>query len=199
MKKALLIIILVIVAVVLLYYFTGRQKDAEGEIEPEESGPAAIPNPAAVYCLEQGGKTEVFEFDSGQDAYCVFGDGSLCWEWDFYNGLCDKNQLKISVLQEGAGRPAEKEDTVVVHYTGTLSDGTPFDSSLEREEPFSFVLGAENIIDGWNQGLLGMRIGEKREIVLGPKLAYGEEGSGIIPANATLIFQVELLELSEGI
>ena len=91
---------------------------------------------------------------------------------------------------------AEKGDVLSVHYEGKLQDGTIFDSSYKRGTPFKFQLGAGKVIAGWDQGIAGMREGEKKELVIPPELAYGEQGvPGVIPPNATLIFQVELLEI----
>lgn len=104
--------------------------------------------------------------------------------------------LKIETLKEGTGEAAKNGDFVSVHYTGTLLNGTKFDSSIDRGEPFSFVLGAGKVIAGWEQGILGMKVGEKRKLTIAPELAYGTAGAGaIIPPNATLIFEVELLEI----
>ncbi|MFH1575871.1 MAG: FKBP-type peptidyl-prolyl cis-trans isomerase [Candidatus Nealsonbacteria bacterium] len=104
--------------------------------------------------------------------------------------------LKIEILKEGAGEAAKNNDIVSVHYTGTLLDGTKFDSSVDRGQPFSFNLGAGMVIAGWDQGVLGMKAGEKRKLTIAPDLAYGASGAaGIIPPNATLIFEVELLEI----
>lgn len=102
--------------------------------------------------------------------------------------------LKIEILKDGAGRGAQAGDTVLVHYVGTLVDGTKFDSSLDRGKPFSFTLGEGRVIRGWEQGILGMKTGEKRRLTIPPELAYGESGAGgSIPPNAILIFEVELL------
>lgn len=197
MKKIILIFVLILAVVAVLYYFGPYQKQQQELLRDiDETEGVGLANPAAVYCQTQGGTLKVFAFESGEDAYCVFEDGSVCWEWDFYEGYCDRAQLKINVLQEGFGRPAETGDEVLVHYTGTLLDGMKFDSSIDREEPFSFFLGFGSVIPGWEQGVLGMRVGEKRELVIGSELAYGESGFGeMIPLNATLIFEIELLEI----
>jgi len=104
--------------------------------------------------------------------------------------------LKIETLKEGTGQAIANGSTAVVHYTGWLTDGTKFDSSVDRGEPFSFLLGAGQVIRGWDQGVLGMKVGEKRKLTIAPELGYGSSGAGgIIPPNATLIFEVELLEI----
>lgn len=96
----------------------------------------------------------------------------------------------------GAGAEAQQGDTLVVHYTGTLSDGTKFDSSVDRNEPFEFTLGAGEVIQGWEQGFAGMKVGGKRRLVIPPELAYGEVGAGdLILPGATLTFLVELIEI----
>ncbi|MCK4453769.1 FKBP-type peptidyl-prolyl cis-trans isomerase [Candidatus Parcubacteria bacterium] len=107
-----------------------------------------------------------------------------------------EEQIKIEILKPGTGKLADVGNTVVVHYTGTFEDGTKFDSSLDREQPFIFKLGEGQVIKGWEQGILGMKIGEKRKLTIGPDLAYGKMGiPGAIPPNAVLIFEVELLEI----
>lgn len=102
--------------------------------------------------------------------------------------------LNVEVLQEGTGPEAQAGNTVSVHYTGTLTDGTKFDSSVDRGIPFEFQLGIGEVIAGWDAGVAGMKVGEKRKLTIAPELGYGTQGAGgVIPPNATLIFEVELL------
>ena len=108
----------------------------------------------------------------------------------------DTTELVIEDLVEGNGDGAADGNTVAVHYTGTLMNGTKFDSSLDRGQPFSVSLGAGSVIPGWEQGLLGMRKGGKRKLTIPSHLAYGERGiGGVIPPNATLVFEIEMIEI----
>ena len=111
--------------------------------------------------------------------------------------VSSEEELKITVNKEGTGDRAEIGMSVSVHYTGKLEDGTVFDSSIPRGQPFTFTLGAGQVIKGWDLGVEGMTVGEKRKLVIPPHLGYGIRGAGAtIPPNATLIFDVELLEVT---
>lgn len=104
--------------------------------------------------------------------------------------------LKYIDLVVGTGRQAEIGDTASVHYTGWLENGTKFDSSVDRNEPFSFRIGAGRVIKGWDEGVQGMKVGGKRKLTIPSDLGYGARGAGnVIPTNATLTFDVELLGL----
>lgn len=106
------------------------------------------------------------------------------------------NDLRIEDLVIGTGAEAISGKVVSVHYTGTLVDGTKFDSSKDRGTPFEFNLGAGEVIQGWDLGVVGMKIGGKRKLTIPANLGYGSQGAGsVIPPNATLIFEVELLEV----
>lgn len=100
-------------------------------------------------------------------------------------------------LVVGSGATAESGQDVVVHYVGRLDDGTQFDSSRARRDPLDFALGAGDVIKGWDQGIPGMRVGGKRRLTVPPELAYGAQGlAGVIPPQAVLVFEVELLEIA---
>ena len=104
--------------------------------------------------------------------------------------------LQIVDVREGTGAEAQPGKSVLVHYVGTLEDGTKFDSSRDRGQPFAFNLGAGQVIAGWDQGVSGMKVGGLRKLIIPSDLAYGDAGiPGVIPPKATLIFEVELLEV----
>lgn len=110
------------------------------------------------------------------------------------NEIATGSGLKYVDLQEGQGAEAKSGQTVSVHYTGWLENGTKFDSSRDSNRPFDFRLGAGQVIRGWDEGVAGMKIGGKRKLIIPADLGYGARGAGgVIPPNATLIFEVELL------
>ena len=108
--------------------------------------------------------------------------------------ITTKNGMTIETLKEGTGEAITNGKTAVMQYTGMFTDGKVFDAtSLRGDEPFSFVLGAGQVIKGWDQGVLGMKVGESRKLTIPGELAYGERGAGsVIPPNATLVFEVTL-------
>jgi peptidylprolyl isomerase len=110
----------------------------------------------------------------------------------------DVQKLVIDDVTTGTGTVAQAGDTVTVNYIGTLKDGTEFDNSYKRGQPFSFTLGANQVIKGWDQGVAGMKVGGKRILVIPADLAYGNRAVGPIPANSTLVFAVQLLDVKAG-
>ncbi len=117
-----------------------------------------------------------------------------------YENILEGGKLKTAILVEGTGTAAKIGDTVTVNYTGTLENATKFDSNVDpafgHVEPFSFTLGQGRVIQGWELGVLGMKIGEKRKITIAPELGYGAASVGKIPANSTLIFEVEVTAIN---
>jgi FKBP-type peptidyl-prolyl cis-trans isomerase len=105
------------------------------------------------------------------------------------------SQLVVEDVTVGTGAAVASGDVITVHYVGTFVDGTQFDSSLARGMPFTFRIGVGAVIRGWDQGLIGMRVGGKRRLTIPPSLAYGSQGQGSIPPNATLRFEVDLLSI----
>lgn len=110
----------------------------------------------------------------------------------------DNGNVKSMIIDDikvGEGAEVAEGDTVAVHYIGTLQDGTEFDNSKKRGQPFEFTVGAGQVIKGWEEGLLGMKVGGQRILVIPPEKAYGQNGIGPIPPNATLVFAIELIEV----
>jgi peptidylprolyl isomerase len=112
------------------------------------------------------------------------------------NAVTTESGLQYVVIKEGVGESPKRGDTVVVHYTGTLEDGSKFDSSRDRGQPFSFKIGIGQVIKGWDEGVGLMKPGGRRKLIIPSDLGYGAQGAGgVIPPNATLIFDVELLRI----
>jgi FKBP-type peptidyl-prolyl cis-trans isomerase len=101
-------------------------------------------------------------------------------------------------LVEGKGEPVKKMDAIQVHYTGTLTSGTKFDSSRDSGKPFALVIGAGKVIQGWDEGIIGMKVGGKRKLWIPPELGYGDQKAGKIPPNSKLIFEVELIKILDA-
>ena len=117
------------------------------------------------------------------------------WNADSTKAVTTKSGLKYIVLEQGNGPKADSGKTVMVHYSGYLLDGTRFDSSVERDEPFSFVVGMKMVIPGWDEGITLLSKGAKARFIIPPALAYGPRAVGKIPPNSVLIFDVELLDI----
>jgi peptidylprolyl isomerase/FKBP-type peptidyl-prolyl cis-trans isomerase FkpA len=114
------------------------------------------------------------------------------------NEVSENQGIKIEILKEGEGESAESGNTISVNYVGMLEDGTVFDSSVERGVPFTFTLGINSVIQGWEVGVVGIKKGETRKLTIPPQLAYGQQGvSGVIPPNSTLIFEITLIEIND--
>merc|ERR1711970_34452 len=117
-------------------------------------------------------------------------------------GVCLADEVQIEHLLKGDGcdRPSQKNDMLTMHYTGTLAaDGSKFDSSVDRNQPFTFQLGVGQVIRGWDEGLLDMCPGDKRKLIIPPDMGYGDRGAGdVIPPGATLVFEVELITIGDA-
>ena len=117
------------------------------------------------------------------------------WDVDTTKMKTTKSGLKYIIVQEGTGKTADSGDVVTVNYSGWLKDSTKFDSSVERDEPFSFTVGKHQVIPGWDEGIRLLNKGAKARFIIPPSLAYGNRPIGKIPPNSTLIFDVELLNI----
>jgi peptidylprolyl isomerase len=111
------------------------------------------------------------------------------------NIITTEGGLQIQDLTTGTGKEVKSGDTVTVNYLGTLTNGTKFDSSYDRNQPFTTQIGVGQVIQGWDKGIIGMKVGGKRKLTIPPALGYGSQPAGSIPPNSTLVFEVELLSV----
>jgi FKBP-type peptidyl-prolyl cis-trans isomerase len=128
-------------------------------------------------------------------AVCIALVVAACGGSDSGTGPSTGGTLQIEDITVGTGATAVAGDTLTVHYTGTFTNGQQFDSSVGRS-PFTFRLGVGGVIAGWDQGLVGMRVGGRRRLIIPPSLGYGSQGSGPIPGNSTLVFVVDLISIA---
>lgn len=161
---------------------TGRSASAN-ELTTTQAA-VVIPEPSANQDVKN---TTIIAMDSGSDSEQTADSTTLTTH----------SGLKYVDLKEGEGATPQTGQTVTVHYTGTLVDGTKFDSSRDRNRPFSFKIGVGQVIKGWDEGVGSMKVGGHRQLIIPAALGYGSRGAGaVIPPNATLIFDVELLRIS---
>lgn len=161
----------------------------EATMKAEQAAPAA---PAEANKAEQEAKKAALEADKAAKATEKKAEKAAKME---AKEIITETGLKYVDLKVGSGASPKKGDKVSVHYTGWLLDGKKFDSSVDQGQPFEFNIGTGQVIKGWDEGVMSMKVGGKRKLIIPPDLAYGQRavGGGLIPANSTLIFEVELL------
>jgi peptidylprolyl isomerase len=175
-------VMVVCLVVLVVAQFTSRGGEAIAAAFPK-----AQPDPIAVTAPAKASTAIAQAPDTSSNAADLMTQ-------DGQNVITTPTGLQYIDLVEGTGAEPEAGQTVTVHYTGTLENGTKFDSSRDRDSPFSFRIGAGQVIKGWDEGLSTMKVGGQRRLIIPPNLGYGARGAGgVIPPNATLIFDVELL------
>jgi peptidylprolyl isomerase len=176
-------VMVVCVVFLVVAQFTGRGNDAIADQLP--NSPTSTSNTPSSVLIAQS--------ESGASDLMLEDDQTT----EDQNVVTTDSGLQYVDLVEGEGATPQTGQTVFVHYTGTLEDGTKFDSSLDRNRPFSFRLGTGQVIRGWDEGISTMKVGGQRKLIIPPQLGYGTRGAGgVIPPNATLIFDVELLRIA---
>jgi len=176
------------VSLTLFSQFNAPQFVDAAELENQSVQKAAIAQPSNV------SNNNLFELDPSDPNPILFAMAEETQPES--NSRTTESGLIIEDIVNGEGDEASPGQTVTVNYTGILEDGTQFDTSIGRA-PFSFPLGAGRVIKGWDEGVVGMKIGGKRKLTIPPELGYGSRGAGnVIPSNATLIFEVELLKVN---
>lgn len=175
-------VMLVCVLVLVVAQFTGRAQEAVAAPQTTIQSDSAAASLSQLLAQASNPSTDATNFMTEENP-------SL-------NVVTTPSGLKYVDLVEGTGATPQTGQTVIVHYTGTLEDGRKFDSSRDRNQPFSFPIGAGRVIKGWDEGLSTMKVGGQRQLIIPPELGYGARGAGgVIPPNATLMFDVELLDI----
>ena len=178
MSKSLLLTLVAVVVVVIVAWFMKKSSNTDMGLN---TSPTTTPLPTATELVSESptpAATTTAQITPGPVVTLAGG-------------------LKVQDLVVGTGVEAKNGKTMTVHYVGTLENGTKFDSSVDRGQPFNFTLGAGEVIQGWDKGVLGMKVGGKRKLIIPSALGYGSRGAGnMIPPNATLIFQGELLAVN---
>ncbi|MDO8663264.1 MAG: FKBP-type peptidyl-prolyl cis-trans isomerase [Candidatus Wildermuthbacteria bacterium] len=185
MRKIILIIILILIGGVSIWQFSSKKDESDEIIGGQKDEHGCLIAAGYSWCQPKQKCLKIWEEGCLENATSGNAQNQM-----------DKNELAVETLKQGTGSAAKNGDKITVNYTGTLEDGTQFDSSIGRG-PFSFTLGVGQVIKGWDAGVLGMKIGEKRKLTIPSDMAYGAAGAGgLIPPNAVLIFEVELLGIN---
>ena len=187
MNKSFSIVILIIILIVLaggIYFLFQNQKN----IFPEQKQNSSENNTVGL---------QSDSLESSEESSLENSEQETQQKQEVSTASYEIQGMKIEILKEGTGESSKTGDTVFVHYVGTLKNGQKFDSSIDRGQPFSFTLGENLVIEGWELGVLGMKIGEKRKLTIPPELGYGNQGAGgVIPPVSTLIFEIELIGIN---